>query len=48
MSDIVVIPASAQRVSGNPAKVSRWSVPLDSRSALRLAGMTEAALGKRQ
>ena len=36
-----VIPASAQRVSGNPAKsLHRYALRLDTRSALRLAGMT--------
>ena len=36
-----VIPASAKRVSGKSGeKARRWSLWLDSRSALRLAGMT--------
>ena len=39
-----VIPASAERVSGNPAKnLHRYALQLDTRSALRLAGIRGSA-----
>ncbi len=37
---VVVIPASAERVGGNPAADWTVEIGLDARSALRLAGMT--------